>query len=231
MEPDFTGGNGAGVAGETRKRIKKKKKNGSRALLIPTEIEMTDREEKKLKLILNEKKNRISIRATLCPGSKKILLLTAAQIEKLKQGKRFMMRSLQLSKNKSFSGGFLVSLISALVAGISTALVEHAVSGGGMFLSKGRRVPDPLTRGHGLFLNKRSGGKHHTLYLRRNDHLVKVQPHSHNDAVTLIPLNSDIEKRDTDRFSGQGLFLVDRRSENIYVPTEAGIDGVYKILV
>ena len=208
----------------------------SSSSLIPTEIEISTREEKKLKASLDRDKEHVSIRVQLCPGSKKILLLTLAQIERIKNNKRIIMHKTQLSKNKSYSAGFLVSLLSALAVGISTALVEHAISSGsGLYLNK-KRNDAPLavmtTQGEGLFLNKRtSTGKNHTLFLRRNKNIVRVLPHSRNDTVTLFPDISEPDRKQAERYNGEGLFMIDRKSNNIYVPTEVGLHGVFKVLV
>ncbi len=205
--------------------------------LVPVEIEMTDRDQNKLKKALHDGRSEVTLRAQLKPGSKKILLVTERQLRhQLTNGKTFTMRRRQLLKNKSFEAGFIVSLLTSLAIGLTSALVESAISGSGttdgdglvlnkrrrkstggdgLFLNKRKRKP---IDGDGLFLNKRSGPN---LYLRKYGKLVKV--HQKGESITLRPIPDDITS-----YTGDGLFLID--GKNVFTPTEC-LENVLTILV
>ncbi len=204
--------------------------------LVPVEIEMTDRDQDKLKKALHDGRSEVSLRAQLRPGSKKILLVTERQLRhQLTNGKAFTMRRRQLLKNKSFEAGFIVSLLTSLAIGLTSALVESAISGSGadgkgLILNKRRRKSsggDGLflnkrkrnsIDGDGLFLNKRTGPN---LYLRKYGKLVKV--HQKGESITLRPIPDDITT-----YTGDGLFLID--GKNVFTPTEC-LENVLTILV
>ena len=203
--------------------------------LTPVEIEMDEKVEKMIRRRLERRgapTKRITLRGIrLAPGSQKVLLLSDAQVRDLKQGKRVVtMYARQLEMNKSHSGGFLISLISALVAGVSTALVEAAVGGGldevgsGSSTSTTRGKEKAPKRGDGLFLNK-----YDHLFLRRNNYLARVSTTRGGSGLQLIaPTEKERSMADT-HHAGEGLFLL--YGNSVFMPTEFVQDHIFKILL
>ena len=202
--------------------------------LHPVEIEMDERVEKMMQRRLERRgapTKRITLRGIrLAPGSQKVLLLRDAQVRDLKQGKRVVtMYARQLEMNKSHSGGFLISLISALVAGVSTALVEAAVGGGldeagssnSSTTSGKEKAPK---RGGGLFLNK-----YDHLFLRRNNHLARVSTTRGGSGLQLIPPTEKERSMADTHHAGEGLFLL--YGNSVFMPTEFVQDHIFKILI
>ena len=202
--------------------------------LHPVEIEMDERVEKMMQRRLERRgapTKRITLRGIrLAPSSQKVLLLSDAQVRDLKQGKRVVtMYARQLEMNKSHSGGFLISLISALVAGVSTALVEAAVGGGldeagssnSSTMSGKEKAPK---RGGGLFLNK-----YDHLFLRRNNHLARVSTTRGGSGLQLIPPTEKERSMADTHHKGEGLFLL--YGNSVFMPTEFVQDHIFKILL
>ena len=199
--------------------------------LHPVEIEMDERVEKMMQRRLERRgapTKRITLRGIrLAPGSQKVLLLSDAQVRDLKQGKRVItMATRQLKMNKTHCGGFLISLISALVAGVSTALVEAAVGGGldeAGSSSKTRGKEKAPKRGDGLFLNK-----YDHLFLRRNNHLARVSTTRGGSGLQLIPPTEKERSMADTHHEGEGLFLL--YGNSVFMPTEFVQDHIFKIL-
>ena len=202
--------------------------------LHPVEIEMDERVEKMMQRRLERQgapTRQMRLRGIrLAPGSQKVLLLSDAQVRDLKKGKRVVtMYARQLEMNKTHSGGFLISLISALVAGVSTALVEAAVGGGldeagssnSSTTSGKEKAPK---RGGGLFLNK-----YDHLFLRRNNYLARVSTTRGGSGLQLIaPTEKEQSMADT-HHAGEGLFLL--YGNSVFIPTEMVQDHIFKILI
>ena len=123
------------------------------------------------------------------------------------------------------SSGFLISLTSALVAGVSTALVEAAV--GGSLDEPGSSSSAPTSEkkaGDGLFLNK-----YDQLFLRRNNHLARVSAIRGGNGLQLIPPREKERWTADIHHSGDGLFLV--YGNSVFKPTEFVQDHIFKILL
>ena len=131
----------------------------------------------------------------------------------------------QLEMNKSHSGGFLISLISALVAGVSTALVEAAVGGGLDEAGTSRSGKEKAPKcGDGLFLNK-----YDHLFLRRNNHLARVSTTRGGSGLQLIPPTEKERSMADTHHAGEGLFLL--YGNSVFMPTEFVQDHIFKILL
>ena len=201
--------------------------SSSRRRWTPVEIEMSEKEEARLRQRLARLQDSPKV-LRLCglriaPGSKKVLLLTKSQVRNLQKGFRFVrFGARQLLANKSHSGGFLVSLLSALVAGVSTALVEAA--DGGNLDDVGTSSSSAAKTGDGLFLNK-----YDQLFLRRNNHLARVNSTRGGSGLHLVPPTEKERCIADTHHSGEGLFLI--YGNSVFTPTECVEDHIFKILL
>ena len=206
----------------------------SKPSLTAVEIEMDGKGEGMLRRRLQRRgfpARQLKLRdVRLAPGSQKVLLLSDAQIRDLKNGKHVLtMTRKQLQLNQTHSGGFLISLISALVAGVSTALVEAAVGGDlevngtGSKTTRGKEKA-PKHHGGGLFLNK-----YDHLYLRRNNYLARVSATRSGNGLQLHPPTEKERQMADTHHQGEGLFLL--YGNSVFMPTEFVQDHIFKILL
>ncbi len=200
-----------------------------RSRWTPVEIEMSEKEEARLRQRLARLQESPKV-LRLCglriaPGSKKVLLLTDTQVRNLRKGHRFVrFGARQLLANKSHGGGFLVSLLSALVAGVSTALVEAAVGGNLDDVVGTSSSSSSAKTGDGLFLNK-----YDQLFLRRNNHLARVNSTRGGSGLHLVPPTEKERCIADTHHSGEGLFLI--YGNSVFTPTECVEDHIFKILL
>ena len=203
--------------------------SSSRRRWTPVEIEMSEKEEARLRQRLARLQDSPKV-LRLCglriaPGSKKVLLLTDSQVRNLQKGHRFVrFGARQLLANKSHGGGFLVSLLSALVAGVSTALVEAAVGGNLDDVVGTSSSSSSAKTGDGLFLNK-----YDQLFLRRNNHLARVNSTRGGSGLHLVPPTEKERCMADTHHSGEGLFLI--YGNSVFTPTECVEDHIFKILL
>ena len=100
---------------------------------LETPIRLLGNSEKHLKSALNRNTKTVTILLQSDINSKKKLLLTKKQVEKLQIGPaKIKFNSGQILKNRSMRGGFILSLLGALATAVATGLIERAVAGSGL---------------------------------------------------------------------------------------------------
>ena len=169
---------------------------------LETPIRLLGNSEKHLKSALNRNTKTVTILLQSDINSKKKLLLTKKQVEKLQIGPaKIKFNSGQILKNRSMRGGFILSLLGALATAVATGLIERAVAGSGVDNNT------PITKsGLGLFLKKRRGDG---MYLKRNGRHAKIT--YQKKRIFLTPTKRKIPvKKD-------GIYLLN--GKEIYEPT------------